>query len=192
MNPITEARLSAALSKQEFSRRLKLSRTFILRAEEGCYSNPGQKLIEFSTNELKISTSEFKRRYYRFQRETRIRKTENIEPLQIVNQVRQKQTIISTDAPVEHIQGIYEVDLDLNSEDIKIVKLHNVFRQWREGYWTSYVGFCQALCVHPASVENYENGSYDFMPRLMVDALNDVSLIDSSFNPDLRWVYVYA
>jgi transcriptional regulator with XRE-family HTH domain len=185
MNPITEARMSAALSKQEFSRRLRLSRTFILRAEEGCYSNPGSKLIQFSTNELKISIGEFNRRYAKFQRDTRIRRTENIEPLQIVNQVVAR-------TPVGLVRGIYEVDLEINSDDIKTVQLNEEFKKWRESYWTSYVGFCQALCVHPASVENYEEGRYDFMPRLIVDALSEVSLLDSSFNPDLKWVYVYA
>lgn len=185
MNPIMEARMDAALSKQEFSRRLGISRTFILRAEEGCYSSPGSKLIAFSTKQLKISISEFNRRYAKFQRETRIRLTENIEPLQIVNCVDAKLVKVDTSVGLE--TSVSDFD-----EDIKIVRLHEEFKKWRENYWTSYVGFCQALCVHPASVENYENGAYDQMPRLIMDALNEVSLIDASFNPDLKWVYVYA
>lgn len=192
MNPITAARVSAGLSKMEFGRRLKLSRTFILRAEEGCYSNPGSKLIEFSTKTLGISNTEFKRQYTRFQSFTRkqaILKLHNLEPLSIQN--RASWDDLKSISPVGEVTNS-EVDLELISDDVNRVKVHSLFKKWRENYWGTYIGFSKALCVHPASVENYENGNYDSMPELMIDALNEVGLIDSSFDPRLEFVYVYG
>lgn len=186
MNPITAARVSAGLSKQKFSQTLHLSRTFILRAEEGCYSNPGSTIVNFSTKTLGISKAEFMRQYTRFQSFTRKRAIEaiaGIEPLAIENL-----TNFSTLPPVEKIKSS-ENDLEISSKDIDKVYTHRVFKQWREGYWSTYVQFAKALCVHPASVENYENGDYKSMPELMIDALDEVNLFDSSFNPRLHFVF---
>jgi hypothetical protein len=188
MNPITAARVSAGLSKQQFSKNLRLSRTFILRAEEGCYSNPGSTLVNFSTNELGISKSEFMRQYTRFQKFTRKRAIDNLPNIELLS--------IENLAPCRALENPNPPDdlevnlIEIESKDIDKLYLHRVFKKWRESYWSTYVGFAKALCVHPASVENYENGAYKFMPELMIDALDEVNLFDSSFNPRLEFVFV--
>lgn len=191
MNPITAARMRAGLSKAEFCRQMRLSRTFILRAEEGTYDNPGSKLIEFSTNTLGISKLEFRRQYSQFQSQVRqhTKETVQINPLAIDHRVtaRDERAVGRLLTKTEN-----DLELELNSEDITRVFMHKIFRQWRENYWGTYINFAKALCVHPASVENYEAGSYNSMPLLMQDALNEIDLIDPSFDPRLRWCYVYT
>ncbi len=194
MNPITAARVSAGLSKQEFARRMRVSRTFILRSEEGCYHRPSSNLIKFSTNTLGISNSEFMRQYTRFQSFTRKKSAENIEPLAITNLVdwetiSKAGLFVPGPLPVGAVSNSVN-DLEINSSDIEKIELRRIFKKWREGYWNTYVSFCKSLCVHPASVQNYESGDYSVMPDQMITALNDANLMDSSFNPNLKWCYV--
>lgn len=169
MNPITSARIEAGLSKNALSRKLRLSKTFIIRAEQACYMNPGTRLVDFSTNQLNISKNLFFKRYNLFVDETRKRNSDGIEPIKINRAEKIKQTrMINLGRPV------------------KTLLSHEIFKEWREEHWHSIVNFSAALCVHPQSVESYEKGGYDSMPVLIQDALYSVGLIDSSFSPDLR------
>jgi transcriptional regulator with XRE-family HTH domain len=58
---------------------------------------------------------------------------------------------------------------------------HVLFRHWREGHWYSQIAFCRDLCVHPVSVENYEEGITMFMPAQLQDALREVNLLDPNW-----------
>lgn len=199
MNPITLARINAGISKSEFSRKVNLSRTWVLRAEEGCYSNPGSKLVNFTCETLMISKSEFNRRYQGFQKEVRTKSTELLEPIKVehrvdsadlddsVKRVLSKTTLETAIkmAPVGFMQTSSE-------NPIEITYMHQVFKKWRMGYFNAVIAFSRALCVHPSSVEQYESGSYDSMPVLLMDALKEVKLLDESFDPYSKWCYVYA
>lgn len=182
MNPITYARTSAGLSKHQLSAKVRQSRTFILRAEEGCYTNPGTKLIDFTCETLQISRSEFRRQYRAFQSEQRKRTAETLEPLQVPNRIKSKQ--YSPVGPVEY--NVAEFDQPF----IKVAYFHKVFKSWREDYWGSRNNAAVALCIHPASIENYEEGNYKKMPELIKEALEEVNLIDESFDPYSEWCYV--
>lgn len=190
MNPITAARVDAGISKSEFSKQTGLSRTWILRAEEGCYSNPGSKLLEFSCNQLEISHSEFFRRYRAFQTNQRKRAAENLEPIQIVNRVKAITINHGPDRPVGSFPTKNSED-DLENNRFEKIWFNDVFKEWRENSFQNTMNFSKALCVHPSSVDNYEKGNYDAMPVLIEDALNEVKLLDSTFDPRLKWCYVY-
>lgn len=58
---------------------------------------------------------------------------------------------------------------------------HVLFRHWREGHWYSQIAFCRDMCVHPVSVENYEEGITLFMPAQLQDALREVNLLDPNW-----------
>jgi ribosome-binding protein aMBF1 (putative translation factor) len=181
MNPITYARTTAGLSKHQLSAKMRLSRTFILRAEEGCYTNPGTKLIDFTCSTLQISRGEFRRQYRHFQSEQRKRAAETLEPLQVPNRVKSELTpvgpVINSEDDLEHFKTVY---------------FHKVFKSWREDYWASRNNAASALCLHPASIENYEEGAYKQMPELIKEALQEVKLLDESFDPNAEWCYVYS
>lgn len=192
MNPITVARGNAGVSKSEFSKRMGLSRTWILRAEEGCYANPGTKLVEFSCYNLDISHSEFFRRYRTFQANQRKRSAEHLEPIQIVNRVKALSPTPGPVNPDDCPVGSFPI---INSEDdlenYKAIYMNEIFKEWRVDSFQNTVNFAKALCVHPSSVDNYERGNYDAMPILIEEALNSVKLIDKTFDPRLKWCYVY-
>lgn len=205
MNPITQARIDASLSKSEFPRKMGLSRTFVQRAEAGCYSNPGVKLINFTCEQLSISLKEFKKLYEDFQHDTRNRTAELLEPLSIPERVRaddfddpnvtlwfkegyeiielSKPGPINFSSPVEPLSKLREV---------KKVKANEIFREWRMSYFNATLSFAQAFCVHLTSLQEYEKGTYKKMPTLIENALNEVGLIDKSFITVSEWCYVYA
>lgn len=213
MNPITEARIDAGISKNSFSHKINLSRTWILRAEEGCYSNPGPKLIEFTMKQLGITRNEFKRRYAYFQQEVRKTTAQTLDPIQVMNRVEAEQ--LKRSLPGQRLAfaetleftfkrgpktgpvGSFPVnnsvdDLVINNPNIVKRYMHEVFKEWRETYFNSTISFARSMCVHPESVNTYEKGLYDAMPYLIEDALKEVKLMDDSFDPRTKWVYVHA
>ena len=58
---------------------------------------------------------------------------------------------------------------------------HVVFMNWRELYWISPTAFSNAMCVHPESVRNYEDGMISSMPDQLRKALRSVKLIDPNW-----------
>lgn len=58
---------------------------------------------------------------------------------------------------------------------------HLTFERWRSGYWTSPMQFATAFCVHPDSVQKYEEGIQKMMPAQIKNALEEVNLLDPSW-----------
>lgn len=58
---------------------------------------------------------------------------------------------------------------------------HLTFERWRSGYFTSSTQFSVAFCVHPDSVQKYEDGQQTSMPRQIKEALKEVNLLDPSW-----------
>lgn len=56
-----------------------------------------------------------------------------------------------------------------------------IFKEWRELYWGSSHEFSTAMCVHPESVRNYEDGALTRMPDQIFKAMNSVKLIDPNW-----------
>lgn len=60
-----------------------------------------------------------------------------------------------------------------------------LFERWREGYWTSPTQFAQAFCVHPDTVQKYEEGIQKKMPGDIFRALSEVNLIDANWSDEI-------
>jgi transcriptional regulator with XRE-family HTH domain len=58
---------------------------------------------------------------------------------------------------------------------------HVVFSNWRAMYWISPTAFSNAMCVHPESVRNYEEGMISSMPDQLKKALRSVGMIDPNW-----------
>ena len=61
---------------------------------------------------------------------------------------------------------------------------HLTFERWRSGYWTSPVQFSVAFCVHPDSVQKYEEGIQKTMPRQILEALQETKLLDPAWEDE--------
>jgi transcriptional regulator with XRE-family HTH domain len=173
MNPISYARMTSHLNKQEFARKMGTSRTYIIRLEQGCYTSPGEKLTRFASEALQIPMEEVNQRYERFQKEKR-RETANrlnLMPISVSGRV-------TSSTPV--------------GTKIKPVNFHEIFKNWRETYWHSIVNFSDQMCVHPSSVEKYENGALKSMPIILRRALEELNLLEDNFDPFKVWCYVIA
>lgn len=58
---------------------------------------------------------------------------------------------------------------------------HVIFERWRNGYWSSPMSFAVAMCVHPDSVQKYEEGIQKKMPDQLHFALSQMDLIESNW-----------
>lgn len=172
LNPVSYARMSAGLTKTALSNKLSVSRTFIIRAEQGCYETPGNKLGSFTTKTLNIGRETLQERYENFQYEKRTGEVEFRGPLLLGAEVvlNQADHLPDSHTPVE----IYP---------------HLIFKKWREAYWNTIIGFSGSMCVHPSSVEQYESGKYKSMPIQLKDALESMNLIAPGFKVNERWFY---
>lgn len=61
-----------------------------------------------------------------------------------------------------------------------------LFERWREGYWTSPTQFAIAFCVHPDTVQKYEEGIQKKMPGDIFRALLEVNLIDANWSDEIE------
>lgn len=59
---------------------------------------------------------------------------------------------------------------------------HVIFKRWRESWWPTPLAFCKDLCVHPQSVENYEEGIITLMPNVVMDALREAKMLDPNWS----------
>lgn len=150
-NPITEARLSISMTLNSLAKRLGLSRQYVSRAEQGTYTTLNPALTKWVAEISNISRKAVVERYLAFQSATRKVTAENVSPEPLHRR--------STDN-----RPGYEI-----------------FTAWREGYWPSVIAFCNALCVHPETVNGYEEGQRPQMPEPIRRALSEVELIDANW-----------
>lgn len=58
---------------------------------------------------------------------------------------------------------------------------NKLFEHWRAGYWTSPMQFATAFCVHPDSVQKYEEGIQTQMPKPIKEVLIEAGLLDGNW-----------
>lgn len=194
LNPVTFARISANISKTEFPKKLHVSRTYTIRSEQGCYVTPSDRIINFSCSTLKMSKTQFMKQYRTFQDETRLNtiRSRDIKPINI--------TALLT--PVGSVDESSEDVTTTNSREQVIhgrshhptrygryrVFMHEEFRKWRLEYYNSRIEFCAGLCLHPTSVELYEEGKYKSMPDQIEEVMIKYGLL-GNLVPDRQWLY---
>jgi hypothetical protein len=61
---------------------------------------------------------------------------------------------------------------------------HLTFERWRNGYWVSPLSFAVTMCLHPDSVQKYEEGIQKGMPGQIRIALEQVKLLDPSWETE--------
>jgi hypothetical protein len=206
MNPLTFARMQAGMSKAEFPRKFNISRTYCIRAEQGCYVRPADRLLNFACSTLKMSHSEFMRKYREFQTETRMNsiKARDIKPVTINELAEAKLANQMVNPSSISPVGPFKDDSEKVTTNETIVwgrshhptnshriYMHEEFRKWRLSYYNSRVEFCAALCLHPTSVEYYEDGKYKSMPDQIEEVMIKHGLIGDLI-PGRVWVYAPA
>lgn len=151
INPIVDARLAKSLSANALSKRLGLSRQYLSRAEQGTYSSLNPALLKWTANALSIGTADVMKLYTRFQRETRRATVDKVGPHKLSRN------------PGNNQPG------------------HVIFEHWRSGYWPSTMAFATAFCIHPDTIQKYEEGIRLEMPSPIRLALREVGLIEDNW-----------
>ena len=80
VNPIVEARLQDGYSLKRLGKRLDMSAQYISRAEHGTYSDLNKALVQYAADILGIPQPAVMHRYKEFQKETRRRTAQNLNP----------------------------------------------------------------------------------------------------------------
>lgn len=155
INPVTEARLTMAMSGPALAKRLGLSRQYISRAEQGTYSSLNPALLKWTANAMQWTAQSTERRYRAFQSAQRRATLERYDPHKL-----------------ERHEG--------NNSPGAVI-----FEKWRSGYWNSSVAFAVAFCVHPDSVTKYEEGILKTMPKQIKDALEEVDLLQMNWQDEM-------
>ena len=173
LNPIRIARNMDNFSQVALAKNIGVSRPFVVRAEQGCYVEPGQVLTHYCARRLGISPTAVIEKYKAFQSsqryETLNNKFDRIEVLAAP-------VAVNSNEPVNK-------DLVFN---------HQLFSQWRESYWNTVTQFSIDMCVHPYSVSHYEDGDMYGMPSQLINVLTECKLLDPNFNTGVRWYYAAA
>ena len=61
---------------------------------------------------------------------------------------------------------------------------HEIFSNWRSGYWHSIIAFCNAFCLHPEIVRSYEDGIRPEMPASIRSVLLETGVLDPNWIDD--------
>lgn len=162
LNPITDARVSQHLSINALSKALILDRSYITRAEQGCYSTPGKVLTQYAAKTLELAPQGIQSRYLSFQHAKRMATLKSFVDLE---------------------GGLERMDIPT----VKRYEPHKVFRNWREQYWPTVTGFCVAMCCHPYSVAQYEDGKIEGMPVQLQDIMHSYNLINPEIDVRAQW-----
>ncbi|MFG2268091.1 helix-turn-helix transcriptional regulator [Streptomyces sp. NPDC048720] len=63
---------------------------------------------------------------------------------------------------------------------------HEIFSNWRAGYWPSSMAFANAFCIHPDLIQKYEDGIQKSMPKQLRETLTKLNLLDPNWYDDFR------
>lgn len=163
MNPITKARNLSGIPTTRLAKELGVSRQYITRVEQGLYDNVNKKLLNWTADIL-------------FEED----EPNSTKILEDYNSWQWDHRKSSKDSkllrPIE-INPYHRPD---------IIYYHKVFRSWRELYWDTTHGFCVDMCLHPSSVNNYEDGSLMKMPPTMKEVLSRLGLLGEGFKTNER------
>lgn len=175
INPIRIARNNDNyISQAALAKKIGVSRPFIVRAEQGCYVEPGTSLTHYCAKLLNLSPNKVVAKYKDFQRSQRI------------------ETLTNKFHDVKKLGGPIAAPMELDDEGKKIIFNHQLFMEWREGYWNTVTAFSTDMCVHPYSVAHYEDGDMYGMPDQLREVMIETGLLLPSFLHDKRWYYAAA
>lgn len=173
-NPIHYSRSLSQLSQAKLARTLQISRSFLIRVEQGCYKTPGSDLTNYAAEVLSSDPPTILNRYelhQRIKRELTISERPELSPIT---------------GPVAAPNQFQK----FSSETVTTrIFCHDVFREWREDYWDFSIDFCTSMCIHPDTVKKYESGEMLKMPEQLQDVLRECNLI-GNMETDKRWYYV--
>lgn len=181
-NPITYALKHSNTKPIDLSRELRLSRQYISRAELGMHVNLNLRLTHWTVNQLRnnfgeeFSMEDAFRWYEGFKSNKRML---NVVKLGICEPYIDSYDFKRPEVPlVITLMGIAPpARLDFiplqgkvrtaspvarksNSETIK-----DNFLEWRKKYWSSTYSFASDMCLPPSTVDMYEHGRVNKMPR---------------------------
>lgn len=177
MNPISYARNLELLSSGALSKKLKISRQYLNRVEQGLYQEPNKKLLDWAAEILTknrgsgkpITSDQIMHGYRAWQWEHRRLSKDAlaIKPITITDLDRMRQTGRADAHPSE-------------------VQFYKFFNSWREGYWYTVHNFCVDFCLHPDPVNTYEDGESYKMPKQLREVMEKLELVGDGFDVTKR------
>lgn len=169
VNPLKSIRLSLNLTQDQVSESTGLSKSAILRAEQGVYPNISDALLSFYAQsclqaDLTFVPSVLREGYRSFQRLTRLRSGPN-PPVSASNGSRSDRLI-----------GLMEPH--------RFRVTCHPFVEWRESMDLSQIAISKLYCVHPAMVYRFENQPHlcELVPEPLLEALREAGYSESTLD----------
>lgn len=204
-DPVTFAIDLTGIKPIDLAKQLELSRQYISRAQLGCHVNLNKRLLQWiqvSTSrefEGGLSRTQVRNWYETFKLHKRQETYDRIKPelltyrldfippmrlgLEIEEEVEKllgeglKSTLdyMGDDEPIM-------IHLNLESKspvaNFGVPDFRTKFINWRKSYWNSTYRFASDMCIHPASVDNFEEGKVRGIPgdlKLVLDWMEKYS-----------------
>lgn len=179
LDPVTYALEVTQTKPIDLARQLDLSRQYISRAQLGCHVNLNKRLIQWiqvSTArefDSPLSRTQVRNWYETFKLKKRQDSFDRIKPalisyrLAFVPQPRLGPEVVED---INSFLGVSTLDTleDYSSQspvaNLDCVDFRTKFINWRKDYWSSTYRFASDMCIHPASVDNFENGTVRGIP----------------------------
>lgn len=171
MNPVSYARYLANISTTALSKRLGVSKQYIVRLEQGLYDKPGKVLLDWTVSTINrnvpvdkhVTSAGVEQLYkeWQWQRRESCKIDRALRPLEVTEYDRVIQR-----SQNQHPELFY---------------YHKVFYQWRTAYWSTSHAFCVDMCLHPSPVVDYEEGNTQTMPNNLKKIMGQMGLIGQGF-----------
>lgn len=145
-NPLRLAREELGFTQAQMGTLVGMSRTSVLRYEQGLYITPTNKYTVAASSALDISEKHLLEDYQFFQIKTRVASSPR---LPLFNPPVAKSRLRS--------EGLHPLET------------------WRLAGGFSQIGFCVAFCCHPAQIAKFEGFRTTTTPSCLVTALYDLS-----------------
>lgn len=165
INPITRARNFSYYTSSQLAKELQVSKQYMNRVEQGIYDKPNNRVLDWAAEELN-KTLEFEvtgakvlaaYKSWQWDKRMSVKEDKSLRPVEI-NQYH-------------------------NPE---IIHYYKLFKEWRERYWNTAHAFSVDMCIHPDSVNNYENGKFYKMPLQLKEIMSRLGLIGQGFKTNER------
>lgn len=175
-DPVSYALELTGTKPTDLAKQLEISKQYISRAQLGCHVNLNKRLIQWiqiSTAkefDQQLSRSQVRNWYETFKLKKRQDSFDRIKPelisyrLSYIPKMRVDPELITTLDTLELPESFPESFPEAPVANFSVPDFRTKFIEWRKSYWSTTYRFASDMCIHPASVDNYEEGKVQGIP----------------------------
>lgn len=169
-DPVTYTLELTGIKPIDLAKQLELSRQYISRAQMGCHVNLNKRLVQWirvgTSKEFEAPLSRVQIRiwYETFKMQRRQENFDRIKP-EVISYRLAYIPLQSLGPEIEEeVSELLGVSSLAPVANLDCVDFRTKFIKWRQSYWPSTYRFATDMCLHPASIDNFEQGTVRGIP----------------------------